>query len=175
MSMHAAPLAAVRRTLRLDVPIDFAFRTLTAKMASWWPATHHIAKTPFSEIVIEPRPGGRWFERDAAGAECEWGRVLEYEPPKRLVVAWHLQQDWNFDPDPARASEVIFDFIAVGPEETRLEFEHRHLERHGEGWEKLRAAVDSPGGWTGVLAQYETVFGANVLPATPVSQELPKP
>jgi uncharacterized protein YndB with AHSA1/START domain len=128
---------------------------LTKEMGSWWPATHHIAKTPFAEIVVEPRVGGRWFERDSDGGECDWGKVLVFDPPKRLIVSWHLQADWHYDPDVARASEVVFEFIAEGPEATRLEFEHRHLERHGEGWEQLRAGVDSPGGWTGILTAYE--------------------
>jgi uncharacterized protein YndB with AHSA1/START domain len=82
------------------------------------------------------------------------GRVLIWGPPRRLVVSWHLQPDWKFDLDASRASEVALDFIAEGPEETRLEFEHRHIERHGADFEKLRAAVDSPGGWTAVLEQY---------------------
>jgi len=128
-------------------------------MGSWWPPTHHIGKTPFTEIVVDPRAGGRWFERDADGAECDWGRVLVYDPPKRLVVSWHLQSDWSFDANPTRASEVVFEFFDEGPEKTRLEFEHRHLERHGEGWEKIRAGIDSPGGWTGLLAQYEQFVG----------------
>lgn len=171
MTTQAIPTAAVKRTLHVGVPIEFAFRALTERMGEWWPATHHIAKTPFAEIVVEPRVGGRWFERDAQGAECDWGRVLVYDPPKRLVVSWHLQPDWNFDPDPVRASEVVFDFVAEGAENTRLDFEHRNLERHGEGWEKLRAGVDSPGGWTGVLARYEQSFGRKPLPAGPISKE----
>lgn len=171
MTTQAAPTASVRRTLRVGVPIEFAFRALTERMGDWWPATHHIAKTPFAEIVVEPCVGGRWFERDAKGAECDWGRVLVYDPPTRLVVSWHLQADWNFDPSPARASEVVFDFIAEDAEKTRLEFEHRHLERHGEGWEKVRAGVDSPGGWTGVLTQYEQSLGQKLRPAGPISSE----
>jgi uncharacterized protein YndB with AHSA1/START domain len=137
------------------VPIDYAFRTLAEKMGTWWPPSHHIGKTPFAEIVIEPRVGGRWFERDDAGNEWDWGKVLVFDPPKQLVVSWHLQADWTYDPDMSRASEVAFRFIEEGSEATRMEFEHRHLERHGEGWERIRAGVDSPGGWTGVLAQYQ--------------------
>jgi Activator of Hsp90 ATPase homolog 1-like protein len=150
--------AVVKRTMHLNVPIEFAFRILTQEMGTWWPATHHIGKTPFKEIVIEPRVGGRWFERNTSGAECEWGKVLVWEPPKQVVVSWHLQPNWQADPDMARASEVSFEFFAESPEVTRLEFEHRHLERHGEGWEKMRADVDSPGGWTTVLAGFEQVL-----------------
>lgn len=154
MTPETARMATVKRTLHVNVPIEFAFRMMTQKMATWWPATHHIGKTPFAEIVVEPHTGGRWFERDVAGAECDWGRVLTWNPPKQLVVSWHLQADWTFDPDMSRASEVSFEFIAEGPEATRLEFEHRHIERHGEGWQKVFAGVDSPGGWTVVLAQF---------------------
>lgn len=128
---------------------------LTQKMGTWWPATHHIGKTPFTEIVVEPHAGGRWFERDIVGAECDWGRVLVWEPPKQVVLSWHLQGDFHYDPDMSRASEVSFEFFSEGPEATRVEFEHRSLERHGEGWQTLRASVDSPGGWTAVLAGFE--------------------
>jgi uncharacterized protein YndB with AHSA1/START domain len=100
--------------------------------------------------------GGRWFERDTSGAECDWGKVLVYEPPKKLVLGWHLQPDFQYNPDPALASEVVFEFIAEGPEATRVEFQHRLLERHGAGWEKLRASVES--GWNQVLAPYERLL-----------------
>jgi uncharacterized protein YndB with AHSA1/START domain len=156
MTPETALMATVKRTLRVNIPIEFAFRMFTQKMGAWWPASHHIGKTAFAEIVVEPHAGGRWFERDSVGAECDWGRVLVWDPPKRLIVSWHLQPDWQFHPDLSRASEVSFEFIAEGPETTRLELQHRHLERHGEGWEKLRAGVDSPGGWTGVLAEFES-------------------
>lgn len=155
MTPEPALTATVKRTLRVNVPMDRAFRVLTERMGTWWPASHHIGKTPFVEIVVEPRVGGRWFERGAEGVECDWGHVLVWEPPKRLVLSWQLQPDWKYNPDLSRASEVSFEFMEEGPEATVLEFEHRHLERHGEGWEKLRAEVDSSGGWTGVLAEFE--------------------
>jgi uncharacterized protein YndB with AHSA1/START domain len=156
MTPDAVPTAAVvKRTIRVNVPIDRAFRVFTEKMGTWWPATHHIAKTPFVEVVVEPHSGGRWFERDANGSVCDWGRVLVWEPPKHVVVSWHLQPDWQYNADPARASEVSLTFFAEGAEATRLELEHRLIERHGESWEKLRQGLDSPGGWTQVLSGYE--------------------
>jgi uncharacterized protein YndB with AHSA1/START domain len=160
MIPETARTASVKRTLHVNVPIEYAFRVLAQKMGSWWPATHHIGKSPFTEVVVEPKAGGRWFERDAFGVECEWGRVLVWEPPKRLVLGWHLQTDWKVDLNPERGSEVAFEFIAEGSESTRIEFEHRHLERHGEGWEKLRDGVD--GGWVEVLGGYEKLLSAGV-------------
>jgi len=123
-------------------------------MAAWWPATHHIGKEAFAEVVVEPRAGGRWFERAADGAECEWGRVVTWEPPKHVAFSWHLQSDWKFDPDPEKASEVEIRFFAEGAGKTRVELEHRGLERHGAGWEQLRTGVDSPDGWTLVLENF---------------------
>jgi uncharacterized protein YndB with AHSA1/START domain len=154
-------MAMVKRTLHVNVPIEYAFRELAQNMGTWWPANHHIGKTPFAEIVVEPRVGGRWFERDGAGAECQWGSVLVWEPPTRLVLAWHLQPDFQYNPDASQASEVSFEFIAEGPEATRVKFEHRHIERHGEGWQKLFGGVDSPGGWTAVLAEYVKAVAPN--------------
>jgi uncharacterized protein YndB with AHSA1/START domain len=160
MTPETVPTAAtVKRTLHVKAPIEHAFRMLTQKMGTWWPPSHHIGKALFAEIVIEPHAGGRWFERDANGVECDWGRVLVWEPPKHVAVSWHLQPDWSFHHDLSRASEVSFEFIPEGPEVTRVEFEHRHIQRHGEGWEKLRASVDSTAGWTGVLAEYEAALG----------------
>ena len=155
MAPETARNAVVSKTLHVEVPVEKAFQVFTQRMGAWWPASHHIAGTPFQDVIVEPRSGGRWFERDAKGSECEWGRVLTYDPPKRLVLAWHLQPDFKYSPDTARASEVALEFIPEGLEKTRVEFEHRHLERHGEGWEKLRAGVDP--GWSLVLAGYLAV------------------
>jgi uncharacterized protein YndB with AHSA1/START domain len=148
----------VKRTLRVAVPIDRAFRVLTEKMHTWWPATHHISKKGFTEIVVEPYAGGRWFERADDGEECEWGKVLVWEPPKRIVFSWNLQSDWRYSPDMARASEVSFEFVSEGSESTRVEFAHSHIERHGEGWEKIHKGVDA--GWIEVLAPYESLLNA---------------
>jgi len=154
----AAKASSVRKTLNVNVPIEQAFAVFTEKMGAWWPATHHIAKQAFIEIEMERRNGGRWFERAADGSECEWGRVLAWDPPNRVVFAWHLQGDFTFDPNPERASEVEVRFFAEDAGKTRVELEHRNLERHGASWEQLRTAVDSPGGWTAVLENFTKAF-----------------
>ena len=150
----AAKANSVRKTLNVNVPIERAFAAFTEKMGAWWPATHHIGKQAFTEIVIERRKGGRWFERAADGTECEWGRVLAWEPPHRVAFSWHLQSDWTFDPNPDRASEVEIRFFAEDAGKTRVELEHRNLERHGAGWEQVRTGVDSPGGRSAILEQF---------------------
>lgn len=154
MNPELASTVTVKRTIRVEVPIEKAFVAFVERMGDWWPASHHIGVEPFTAIVVEKREGGRWFERDGNGTECDWGRVLLWEPPRRLILSWHLQGDFKYSPDRTQASEVSLEFIAEGPAITRLEFEHGCLERHGEGYQKLRDGVDSPGGWTAVLAQY---------------------
>jgi uncharacterized protein YndB with AHSA1/START domain len=154
MVPETAQNAVVKRTLHLEVPIEKAFQVFTQRMGHWWPASHHVGGTPFKDILIDPKQGGRWYEINADGAECIWGTVVAYEPPKKVVLSWHLQPDWSFNGDIAKASEVALEFVAEGPEKTRVEFEHRHLERHGAGWEKMREQVGAEGGWPMILAEY---------------------
>jgi uncharacterized protein YndB with AHSA1/START domain len=154
MTRELALTASYKRTMSVNVPIERAFKAFTEKMGAWWPATHHVGGTPFNDILIDPRAGGRWYEINANGEECIWGSVLAWEPPKKVVLSWHLQPDWSFSADMAKASEVALEFIAEGSEKTRLEFEHRHLERHGAGWEKMREQVGAPGGWPAILDLY---------------------
>jgi uncharacterized protein YndB with AHSA1/START domain len=123
-------------------------------MGSWWPASHHVGNVPFKDLLIEHWVGGRWYEINVKGEECPWGQVLAWEPPTKVVVSWHLQPDWSFDASLEKASEVALQFISEGPESTRVEFEHRHLEKHGAGWEKLREQAGSEGGWPAILDLY---------------------
>ena len=151
MTPEPALNASYKRTMHVNVPIDRAFKVFTEKMGAWWPASHHVGGTAFRDILMDQRTGGRWYEINADGQECIWGSVQAWEPPKKVVLSWHLQPDWSFSPDLAKASEVALEFIAEGREKTRLEFEHRHLERHGAGWEKMLAQVGSEGGWPVIL------------------------
>jgi len=155
---QSAPAAAiVKKTLLLNCSQEKAFRVFTEQMGQWWPAAHHIGKLPFQEVVIEPRSEGGWYELDANKGKCPWGRVLVWEPPRRLLLAWHLNAKFEFHPDPDRASELELRFVATGQHQTRVEFEHRGIERHGEGYEKLRDALD--GGWAGILDQFVRLAG----------------
>jgi len=151
--------AVVRKTVRVQAPIERAFSVFVEQMETWWPATHHIGKTPFEAIFVEPRVGGRWYERNAAGELCDWGTVLAWDPPHRVTFSWHVgpghdQPEWKADPDMAKASEVQIRFTAEGPGTTLVELEHSKLERHGEGYEQLRAIFDGPGAWGDILALY---------------------
>jgi len=161
----AAPRAVVNKTLRLRCSRDHAFRVFTQNMGRWWPATHHVGNVPFRDILIEPRTGGRWYEISAEGAEGMWGHVLKWDPPQRLLLSWHLDTKFTFNADLDRASELDISFHALGEDDVRVEFEHRHIERHGDGYEKLRDMLD--GGWVGVLAEFAKLAAptTSIVPA----------
>jgi uncharacterized protein YndB with AHSA1/START domain len=148
---------AVKHTLSVDAPLERAFAVFTEGFGRWWPATHHIGKSELVDAVIEPRSGGRWYERNADGSECDWGHVIAWEPPQRVLLAWQLDADWRYDPELITEVEVRFE---ADGERTRVTFEHRHLERMGERAEEVRRAVDSPDGWHGILARYAEAAGA---------------
>ena len=148
--------AVVRKSVRVQVPIERAFSVFVEQMETWWPATHHIGEKPFETIFVEPRVGGRWYERDVAGNLNDWGTVLAWDPPHRVTFSWHVgpghdQPDWVCDRDVAKASEVEIRFSAEGPAMTLVELEHSKLERHGEGYQKLREIFDGPGAWQEIL------------------------
>ena len=148
--------AVVRKSVRVQATVERAFSVFVEQMETWWPASHHIGDTPFEAIFVEPRVGGRWYERNAAGAQCEWGTVLAWDPPHKVRFSWHLgpghdSPDWKFDPDMARASEVEIRFTPAGQGATLVELEHSKLERHGEGYQELRALFERPTAWMGIL------------------------
>ena len=138
---------SVRTTVTVDAAIQRAFDVFTEGIASWWPAEHHILQAELADMTFEPRVGGHIVDRGVDGSECRWARVLSYEPPRRVLFSWDISPQWQLETDPAKASEVEVLFHAEGPDRTRVELEHRNLSRHGEGWEAMRAAVESEGGW----------------------------
>jgi uncharacterized protein YndB with AHSA1/START domain len=154
--MTVQTMAPVRKQVTVQTPQALAFEVFCQRMGSWWNPGHHIAQTPFAEVVIEPREGGRWLERDADGNECVWGSVLSWQPPHRLVLGWQLDQSWAYDPD--LVTEVEVRFVEEGPSTTRVELEHRNLDRFGPAATGIRDALDGADGWAGLLRRYAGAF-----------------
>lgn len=156
--MSSAPTqaggTAVRASIVVDAPVAEAFSVFTEDIGSWWNPDHHILDGELAEMVFEPRVGGHVYDRATDGKECRWARVLAYDPPRRFVISWDIDLRWQRESDPARASEIEVVFTPRGEEQTLVELEHRHLDRHGEGWEGMRDAVGSPGGWSGGLGLF---------------------
>ena len=149
-----ATATSVHRAIVVEVPIERAFRVFTEDFDRVKPREHNMLGVEIAETVFEPRAGGRLFDRGVDGSEFHWARVLAFEPPDRVVFSWDISPQWQIESDLANTSEVEVRFIAEGPERTRVELEHRHLDRHGEGWPNMRDAVDSEGGWPLYLQRY---------------------
>jgi uncharacterized protein YndB with AHSA1/START domain len=146
--------APVRKSVTVKASAERAFQVFTEGFDTWWPRTHHIGKSPLKRSVIEGFPGGRCYGQQEDGTDCPWGEILVWEPPARLVMAWKISPQWQYEPDLSKASEVEVSFSPQADGSTRVDLEHRHFERGGEGWEKMRASVDSTGGWGGLLDRY---------------------
>jgi uncharacterized protein YndB with AHSA1/START domain len=140
----------VSRSVSVPLTPERTFELFTSRTTEFWPKEHSINSSEIAAVVIEPRAGGRWFERGVDGTECDWGRVAVWEPPRKLVLLWQIGADWQFDPK--LETEVEVTFSEESPGRTRLDLRHRHLERYGEAAEQMRAAFDSPDGWEATLA-----------------------
>lgn len=161
--------AAVRRSLEVNANIERAFEVFTAGFGSWWPHSHTISKGKLKTAVIEPRVGGRWYGEDEDGTKTDWGRVLAFERPSHLVLAWQINSDWRFDP--TVVSEVELRFTALAANLTRVELEHRHLERLGPRFEDMQAAFESPNGWGAIMNLFAAAAEA-VEPGSSARQSL---
>jgi uncharacterized protein YndB with AHSA1/START domain len=135
----------VRTSVEVDAPVARAFHVFTAEIGTWWDEDKHILEAPLAEMVFEPFVGGNIIDRGVDGSECRWARVLAFEPPHRVCFSWDINTRWQIETDPDRTSEVEITFTAVTPERTHVVLTHRHLDRHGDGWESMRDAVG--GGW----------------------------
>lgn len=144
----------IRHTLTAPASAEAAFTVFTEGLASWWPAEYTWSRDVLETIVIEPGEGGRCFERGPHNFECDWGRVLVWEPPRRLVFTWQISPRREPEPNPAKASEVEVRFTPEGVSATRVELEHRYFARHGEGGDEYRAGLGSPHGWPYILDRY---------------------
>ena len=151
--------APIKHSIVVEAPIERAFKVFTEDFGSFKPREHNLLAVPIAETVFEPRAGGNVYDRGVDGSECRWARVLAYEPPNRVLLSWDISPRWQIETDPDKTSEWEVRFIAETPNRTRLELEHRHLERHGEGWEGVRDGVEGDQGWPLYLRRFAEQIG----------------
>jgi uncharacterized protein YndB with AHSA1/START domain len=150
---------SVQKTARVQAPIEIAWRVFTEQLGTWWPLENYkIGKAKAVDAVIEPRVGGRWYERGEDGSTCDWGTVLTWEPPARLVLSWDITADWQYDPK--LKTEIELRFVAEGKSVTRVELEHRRLDRFGARRDEMRRIFDTEGDWGRVLEMFGRVAAA---------------
>jgi uncharacterized protein YndB with AHSA1/START domain len=152
--------AVVRRQIVVAAPVDTAFAAFTERFGDFKPPEHNLLRTPIAETVFEPRVGGHIYDRGTDGSECRWARVLVFEPPRRVVFSWDIGPTWQLETDPENASEVEVRFIAEAPDRTRVELEHRNLDRHGPGWQAVADGVGHDHGWPLYLDRYAALLAA---------------
>jgi len=156
--MTQTAAAVVRRDIAVDAPIEKAFAVFTERFGDFKPREHNLLGAPIAQTVFEPRVGGHIFDRGTDGSECRWARVLVYEPPHRVVFSWDIGPTWQLETEPENTSEVEVRFIAEAPQRTRVELEHRHIDRHGPGWEAVSGGVGDDAGWSLYLERYAALF-----------------
>jgi len=156
--MTQAADTMVRRQIMVEAPIDKAFAVFTERFGDFKPPEHNLLTSPIAETVFEPHVGGSIYDRGQDGSECHWARVLAYEPPQRVVFSWDIGPTWQVETDPDNTSEVEVTFTAEGPDRTRIELEHRNLDRHGPGWESVSGGVGHDQGWTLYLDRYAALL-----------------
>ena len=149
-----AHATSVQHQIVVDAPRERAFSVFTEEFGSFKPREHNLLGAEIAETVFEPRAGGRLYDRGVDGSECDWARVLVYEPPDRIVISWDINPRWQIETDLEKTSEVEVRFVAESPERTRVELEHRHLDRHGDGWQGLAEGVRGDGGWPLYLQRF---------------------
>jgi uncharacterized protein YndB with AHSA1/START domain len=152
MSRLEMRLAPINRSVVVKADVARSFAAFTSRMGRWWPRSHSIGSTPMADVIVEPRVGGRWYERGTEGAECEWGKVLAWDPPGRLILAWQLDANWKYDP--ALVLEVEITFTALEGGLTRVDLEHRNLDRYGDKAAAVRDMIGSDNGWVGILKSF---------------------
>jgi uncharacterized protein YndB with AHSA1/START domain len=151
---------AVRHEIVVEVSAEKAFRVFTEQFDQIKPREHNLLSVPIVETVFERRVGGAVLDRGEDGSECRWARVLAFEPPERFVISWDITPQWQLESDPSRTSEVEVRFVSEGAERTRVVLEHRHLDRHGPGWQSERDGVAEDGGWPLYLRRFAAAASA---------------
>ena len=159
--MTQAADVVVRRQIVVHAPIERAFAVFTERFGDFKPPEHNLLAAPIAETVFEPKVGGHIYDRGVDGSECRWARVLAYEPPDRVVFSWDISPRWQIETEPDNTSEVEVQFVAETPERTRVELEHRNIDRHGDGWQAVRDGVADDAGWPLYLARYAALFTAD--------------
>jgi uncharacterized protein YndB with AHSA1/START domain len=157
MSIQAAD-TSVRTSIVVEAPISRAFKVFTEDFGRFKPAEHNMLNVEIAETVFEPRVGGFLYDRGVDGSVCRWARVLAYDPPSRVLLSWDISPHWRIEEDPLKTSEWEVRFIAETPQRTRVEIEHRNLDRHGEGWQGVREGVAGDQGWPLYLQRYANLF-----------------
>jgi uncharacterized protein YndB with AHSA1/START domain len=155
-----AEQTSIRTSIVVEAPIERAFTVFTEDFGRIKPREHNLLGVEVAESVFEPRAGGHIYDRGVDGSECRWARVLACEPPNRVVFTWDISTHWQIETSLEKTSEVEVRFIAETPDRTRVELEHRNLDRHGDGWEGMRAGVDSDDGWPLYLARFAALVAA---------------
>jgi hypothetical protein len=150
----------IRKSIVVNAPLDRAFALFIDKFDAIKPREHNLLTVPIAETVFESHVGGHIYDVGTDGSRCEWARVLAFEPPNRVVFSWDIGPTWQLESDPAHTSEVEVRFIADSDTHTRVELEHRHLERHGEGWRSVADGVGGEAGWPLYLRRYGEVVSA---------------
>jgi uncharacterized protein YndB with AHSA1/START domain len=157
MTTPAAP-TSIRHQVVVAAPIERAFSVFTEGFGSFKPPEHNLLGVAIAETVFELKEGGVVYDRGVDGSECRWARVLAYDPPNRVLISWDISPQWQIETDPTKTSEVDVRFIAETPNRTRVELEHRNIDRHGDGWESVRDGVDADQGWPLYLRRYAEVM-----------------
>jgi uncharacterized protein YndB with AHSA1/START domain len=156
--MTRTEVPVVRKQVVVNAPLEQAFTAFTERFGDFKPPEHNLLAAAIAETVFEPHVGGHIYDRAADGSECRWARILAYDPPARVVFSWDISPDWRVEADPDLTSEVEVRFVAEGPDRTRVELEHRHLDRHGPGWQSVCDGVDGAQGWPLYLARYASLI-----------------
>jgi uncharacterized protein YndB with AHSA1/START domain len=156
--MTQAAAAVVRLKIVVEAPIEHAFTVFTERFGDFKPPEHNLLQAPIAETVFEPKVGGHIYDKGTDGSECRWARILAYDPPERVVFSWDISPQWTIETEADNTSEVEVTFVAETPERTRVELEHRHIDRHGPGWPAVSEGIANDEGWPLYLQRYAALF-----------------
>jgi uncharacterized protein YndB with AHSA1/START domain len=158
--MTQTDTSVVRQHIVVPAPIEQAFKVFTERFGDFKPPDHNLLSSPITRTVFDPRVGGHITDHAVDGSQCRWARVLAYEPPDRVVFSWDIGPQWQIEANPELTSEVEVRFYTDSPGHTRVELEHRHIDRHGPGWQSVADGVNGAQGWPLYLGRFAALFSA---------------